>query len=250
MYQTTLNGIIFLRRVDTDYVNMSAIFDHYGGAQPIVASPAPVAIITEGSPMVCGTWVPLSVAQAYVTKQNLSHRPLVEFLSDLLSDRFPPTLKRLGRLHDTVRLYRESFGSLFESTAAARKRALPTPLLCDVDIADVSWTQENSVTDRALPYELQHVVTAECSLVPISGPIPELPLSKIEQEIFQEFCVGYPLSKEETEQCDNATDPFSPEQEATTVIQCEPNPPLRRSKRNANPVVPTTRSRTSQSRKR
>lgn len=137
-----LGPYLLLRRIDTDFVNLTPIVEWCGkGRGYPVLSMIPNAVVVGrgwGSEKVCGVWVPLEVAQSYV--KDLDTRStgagkdemmegLNVFLSDELVERFPSALKDFHRTNSSGRMLKQ-FGRWFESMvtfAHAQAAAVTAP---------------------------------------------------------------------------------------------------------------------------
>ncbi|KAF7338449.1 hypothetical protein MVEN_02070800 [Mycena venus] len=267
VYQMTLKAHTLLRRLDTDFVNLSPIVAFANTPYPVLSTIPNAMVISRGSAAVKGTWVPLAVAQAYVRDHPLPENVLDTFLSDNLSERFPPALQEFARGSDgngSVGRVLGQFGAHFGSTLQATQ-------LC------LSQTQGESPKP-------DHIVTSLSLLTPITVPHPKTPpaedadvttttepLSSTEQQMFRELCVTTDWDKDSpatATQRDFEPPPLSPlsdcppdfdqdlamlEPETGHQQQREPEPdrersgrPLRRSKRVADAMIKVqsrTRSR-------
>jgi hypothetical protein len=150
VYQMTLGPYLLLRRIDTDFVNLTPIVEWCGkGRGYPVLSTIPNAVVVWrgwGSEKVCGVWVPLEVAQSYVKDLNTcltnavggeTTQGLDVFLSNELVEQFPSALKDFHRTNSSGRMLKQ-FGRWFESmvnfahaqavaVAAATATAVNTP---------------------------------------------------------------------------------------------------------------------------
>ncbi|KAK7693280.1 hypothetical protein QCA50_002847 [Cerrena zonata] len=117
VYQMTLGSFMILRRIDTDFVNISPIYDFLGLPHPPLDI-ANAITVCQGSSIICGTWVPAPSA-----RQMIGDQPLVNvFLSDQLNERFPPALQDFYRSNTPGRLLGQ-FGSHFRSTIEAKRES-------------------------------------------------------------------------------------------------------------------------------
>ncbi|KAF9451208.1 hypothetical protein P691DRAFT_787585 [Macrolepiota fuliginosa MF-IS2] len=135
VYQMTLGPYLLLRRIDTDFVNLTPVVEWCGkGRGYPVLSTVPNAVVVMrgwGSEKVCGVWVPLEVAQSYVKdldtrltgagKDGLMEG-LSVFLSDELVERFPSALKDFHRTNSSGRMLKQ-FGRRFESMVTPQSAA-------------------------------------------------------------------------------------------------------------------------------
>ena len=124
VYQIALGPYLLLRRIDTDFVNLTPIVEYCGkGRGYPVMSTVPNAVIIgqgEASATVVGVWVPLQVAQAYVKDLDTcsidseTMGGLNMFLNDELVEWFPSALKDFHRTNSSGRMLKQ-FGRWFES---------------------------------------------------------------------------------------------------------------------------------------
>ncbi|KAJ7273531.1 hypothetical protein B0H12DRAFT_1228378 [Mycena haematopus] len=185
VYQMTLKTHTLLRRLDTDFVNLSPIVAFANSPYPVLSTIPNATVISRGSAAVKGTWVPLAAAQAYVRDHPLPQGVLDVFLSDALSERFPPALQEFARGSDgngSVGRALGQFGAHFGSTLQATQ-------LC----------QSSSGGSGSSPRrEPEHIITS--LFAPISAPLPKIPdveadaeasepLSSTEEQMFSELCV-------------------------------------------------------------
>ncbi|KAF4608738.1 hypothetical protein EYR40_001085 [Pleurotus pulmonarius] len=124
VYQTVIGSRRLLRRIDTDFVNISPVAAYVGASIPSTSTAVQVA---KGSAAVSGTWVPLNVAQSYLqsclapaSKLSSAERMTLQglldiFLSDVLFERFPTALQDFHRSSTPGRLLQQ-FGPHFQST--------------------------------------------------------------------------------------------------------------------------------------
>ncbi|KAJ7470575.1 hypothetical protein FB451DRAFT_1340031 [Mycena latifolia] len=222
VYQMTLGAFTLLRRLDTDFVNLSPIVSYSGAPYPVLSTIPNATVVSRGSPAVTGTWVPLSAAQAYVRDHPL---PVLDvFLSDTLFERFPSALQDFHKSSSSGRTLNQ-FGPHFGTTLQA--------------------TQLCSQSERREP-------DISSLLAPLASPDPdaeaaptEQPLSSTEQEMFHELCVTTDWDK------DTASGLSPPPSPLSDVPADDPPPersgrPLRRSKRVADAMIAAqsrTRSR-------
>ena len=205
-----LGAFQLLRRIDTDFVNLSPIAAY--SAAPLHPSTIPNAtVVTKGSPEVCGTWVPLAAAQAYV-REHISGKAaqgLEVFLSETLVERFPPALQDFHR--SAVVRGLNQFGRHFNSTLQA-----------------ADWEVQTEGGASPAPYHQQAVSALASSYMMGLGTVPEkvvdVPLSATEQELFHELCVIPDWDKENVAEVVEAEDAM--------VVDVQPVEPL--------PPTPTT----------
>ena len=193
VYQMMLGAFQLLRRIDTDFVNLSPIAAY--SAAPLHPSTIPNAtVVTKGSPEVCGTWVPLAAAQAYV-QEHISGKAaqgLEVFLSETLVERFPPALQDFHR--SAVVRGLNQFGRHFNSTLQA-----------------ADWEVQTEGGASPAPYH-QHAVSALATSYMIgfgerhatADKAVDVPLSATEQELFHELCVIPDWDKENVAEAEDA----------------------------------------------
>ncbi|KAI0361914.1 hypothetical protein OH77DRAFT_3602 [Trametes cingulata] len=242
VYQMTLGSSTLFRRIDTDFVNISPIAQHFG----IVCPSVPTAVIvTGGSPGVCGTWVPLDVAHSIAKGESI----LETFLSDGLRSLFPASLNLLHPPPVDQKPSRAGYGHQFKSASEARRRSMTSHRLeLPPREFEVSWEDHLSTHP---PFILA------TSAIDGHRPVAEEPppvveaLSPTEEEMFHVLCADpewdavtpAPTEERPPDVADAAVMPVPP----TNTAEVAQEPPLRRSKRVANAV--TTRSRTRSSKR-
>jgi hypothetical protein len=154
-----LGSMIFLRRIDTDFVNLTPILHYAGAAFPNLNSITNLTIISKGSPVVSGRWVPLTAAQSYTREHPVPGDVLNTFLSDTLHEEFPQALQDF-HLSNTPGRMLNQFGRHFGST---------------LEVMESEKTRPAEPTPSAKP-------DTE------SGLSMDSPLSASEQEMFQALC--------------------------------------------------------------
>jgi len=233
-----LGSFSLLRRIDTDFVNLSPIVACSGAPYPVLNTIPNATVVAKGSPTVSGTWVPLSAAQAYVRDHPFQGGPLAIFLSDVLFERFPTALQDFHRSSTPGRLLNH-FGPPFGSTLQA------TQLFVHTDAPSwIGWIAEEP---QSVPAGPPSSSDKDCDEV-------DIPLSATEQEIFHALCDSPDWDKENTPSPRvMATDEKMAVQELETT-QPEVGPraevrserrerPLRRSKRVADALAAQCRVR-------
>lgn len=229
-----LGAFQLLRRIDTDFVNLSPIVAYSGSPHPALSIIVNATIVTKGSPEVSGTWVPLPAAQAYVKEHLAGDLALDIFLSDALVERFPSALQDFYRSNAPARSLNQ-FGKPFESTLQASKLDVQTD-----DGTSVCWDSRfgwmhnessGSSTSASAPFAL----TAALAMGGKQVEHMDDPLSATEQEIFQELCVIPDWDREGDEAEAMVVDP--PVSVETTVAVPHADRPLRRSKRVADALA-------------
>jgi hypothetical protein len=242
----TIDSMSLLRRIDTDFVNLSPVLRYLGIASQPTTIPNAV-VITNSSPRVTGTWVPLVTAQSFV-KDRLLPPGLVDiFLSDSLFERFPPALHDFHRSNAQGRILNK-FGPHFKSTLEGRH---PSQLSMDSTSRSERrpWDREPVPlwdTEDHLSL-IQHAVGLTHDMCLPSADVAdtiETPLSATEQEIFRTLCSSPDWDKENTSP--------APSQEAWPAENVERTTensgrrsierPLRRSKRVADAARARARS--------
>ena len=228
VFQMMLGPFQLLRRIDSDFVNLSPIIAYSGtagvatptaGASATLngdesnpgssrssppSSSAPsmnvvtnATVITSGSPEICGTWVTLAAAQAYVRDHLAGEEregacaALEVFLSDALVERFPTALQDFHRVNAGLRALNQ-FGKHFASTlmvagglgvldcAVKISGGVSQQLCCEGSLGGVGEKGEVEVGLRTTSFGF--------GLVP-SSEMKDVPLSKTEQDLFHELCV-------------------------------------------------------------
>ncbi|PPQ89070.1 hypothetical protein CVT25_006442 [Psilocybe cyanescens] len=212
VYQMMLGAFQLLRRIDTDFVNLSPILAFSGAAlsnntPPLLTSAIPNAIvITKGSPKVCGTWVPLSAAQAYV-KEHLAEeraRDLEVFLSDELVERFPEALREFHRngrgkgLNLNLSLGLNQFGRHFASTIQAAKLEVQVEGGASASASVIQQRQQQQQQSGSGSTPVVHSGLTPLFVNGLGGAgvgssrhvlEDDVPLSASEQQLFHELCV-------------------------------------------------------------
>ncbi|KAI0670549.1 hypothetical protein C8Q78DRAFT_975828 [Trametes maxima] len=233
VYQMTLDSSTLLRRIDTDFVNITSIAQRFG----TVCTSVPNAVIVTGaSPTVCGTWVPLEAAQAATHGESI----LDTFLSDDLRSLFPSSLNALLPPGDEG-VPCADYGHQFKSASDARRRSTTSHRLeLPPREFEVSWEDHLSTHPPFIlatsAIDGHHPVTEEPPLVVEA-------LSASEEAMFRVLCADpewdaaacHPLEERAPTVDSTAIPPAVP---ADPVQET----PLRRSKRVANVSRSRTRS--------
>ncbi|THH09484.1 hypothetical protein EW146_g8675 [Bondarzewia mesenterica] len=267
VYQMSVSSSRFLRRIDTGFVNLNPIAKHASTPPPPTSSIPNATHISLGSSIVCGTWVPLTEAQAFVQKHPLPDDLLDVFLSGLLFERFPPALQDFHRSNACGRLLNQ-FGPHFQSTLEAKRRLQSQRREVPSREASTPWERGMisywDVEDHLLSVHPSLVVNySNVDLLQYFGKsedklAAETPLSPTEQEMFQTLCdvsdwEGSPM----TAAAVNVDLEPLPEDDGggiridkpvETVVRrrsCSRDRPLRRSKRVANAMAARSRTRSS-----
>lgn len=190
VYQTVLGSTALLRRIDTDFVNLSVILSYLSLPVP---SPLPLGSISVFHRLssVSGLWVPLGIARTYA--QRLPEVVKDTFLSDELVMRFPSALQDFHKKSTPGRMLYQ-FGPHFKSSTPTSSTLMVDP--------------EQSRTDKEVIWEAPLDVVLEEPLVMIppsfdmafaalrpgapaedGSHVRESPLSQSEQEMFHTLCV-------------------------------------------------------------
>ncbi|KAH9946260.1 uncharacterized protein BXZ73DRAFT_86426 [Epithele typhae] len=223
VYQTVLGGSTLLRRVDSDFVNLSPIAERLTSF-----STAEAVTISVGSPLVCGTWVPLALAR------------------ELAKDE--PSLK--GFLSDDLRSIRATtcptFGHQFKSASDARRLSMSSHRL-ELPPREYEAPWDDHLTTHPSFNFPTTVLDAHRPTTEDMPAIVEAPLSPSEEEMFHALCAAAEWDANAcvvTLAADNRAD-------GTLTSPCPPGEghngqeqPLRRSKRVAH-VSTRSRTRTS-----
>ncbi|KAJ2917593.1 hypothetical protein MD484_g2779, partial [Candolleomyces efflorescens] len=188
VYQMVLGSFHFLRRIDTDFVNLSPIIDYLNGPTPVESTVSNLAIVRQGSAAVTGKWVPLAVAQAYLRDHPAKSGEFDVFLSDELFERFPTALQDFHRSNAPGRMLNQ-FGRPFASTLREQQQQQLLPIVTATEMLARQQQQHS-------PLIVIPASTADAYALPAAMAIAErqqeemrdVPLSATEQEIF-ELCV-------------------------------------------------------------
>ncbi|THH33020.1 hypothetical protein EUX98_g1167 [Antrodiella citrinella] len=259
VYQMASGSSILLRRIDTDYVNVSVIQDTLG-IDVSASTQADAAIVSQGSAAVCGVWLPLTTARRLLADEPLVHA----FLSDDVGRNISSTVDEL-RMSAAHHRGPSQFGRLFSSTVEAKRESLSSHRL-DLPLRDTSWDARKEspweVEDHLLSihplFAIMSTGVPNVSALPTTDTEVETPLSPTEEEMFRTLC-SVPDWEPTTDAALPVEEPLAPVPEQTeerTSQRCkEPvcDVPLRRSKRvltaGAGPATIVTRSRTRSSKR-
>lgn len=247
VYQVILGAASLFRRIDTDFVNLTPITEYLGVALPSV--PHSAVIVSHGSSIVCGTWVPLSFAQEFVRDRPLPSGVVDHFLSDALFELFPSALQDFHRTSAPGRLLNQ-FGPHFKSTVEA-KRGSDSTIQGDIGFRAVRESWEKipgwDIDDDGLLSSHPPISLALAALrqSPEEDVVPETPLSPTEQEMFHTLC-GMPEWEKENVMACKETSPQGEEdaEDDTAPSRSRDHQPRRRSKRVAMAAAIATRPRT------
>ncbi|TFK55234.1 hypothetical protein OE88DRAFT_1642439 [Heliocybe sulcata] len=260
VYQMTMGTSLLLRRIDTDFVNLSPIATHVGAPLPSTKVIPNAMVISRGSPVILGTWVPLASAQDFVREHPLPDGSLDIFLSDVLYERFPKALHDFHKSHPSRRLLNH-FGPHFRSTLELRLQTSPKESTWDSSPWEVDATHEWKMEEHLMAVHTPYLMMPPAGPLLKEDTLVETPLSPTEQEMFHTLCAipewdNVPPAEEvkvvEKEQSpEPSQEPEEPEsEESEPVEERESTPPrqerpLRRSKRVANAIAARSRTRSS-----
>jgi hypothetical protein len=225
VYQSSLGSHALLRRIDTDFVNLTPVMKYVHSPQIMSAVPG-ATVVQKGKEEVRGLWVPVEAARRYV-KDSFSSRSsstspelvavLDVFLSDTLVERFPTALREFVRTTrdkgPLIRQFGKNFGT-DDIPVAPLNVEPPNPTLMAAAAA-----KERVLVDDQPP---SPSFSVGLSMVP---PV-DIPLSATEEKIFDEFCVNLEWEK------DGNRDKMEIEETLRTAL-----PPLR------TPTKPHSRAR-------
>lgn len=172
---------IVLRRIDTDFVNLSPIVNFLRSPSPVISTIPNAIFVKQGTELIQGLWVPLSSAQAYTRDHPVTSREgkgLELFLCDSLVEQFPSALPEFVsyvKRKDGGRLDGQ-FGKGFDSMVQAR---------------EVVGQVQAITTETVQPLSPSAVTVAIDAT-----SFQEVPLSPSEQELFQAFVVSSEWDKE------------------------------------------------------
>ncbi|KAI6039025.1 hypothetical protein EDC04DRAFT_2688651 [Pisolithus marmoratus] len=229
VYQTILGSTVLLRRIDTDFVNLSIILSYLSLSVP---SPLPLGCVSVFHRLssISGLWVPLGVARTYA--QGLPDVVKDTFLSDELVMRFPNMLQEFHTKSTPGRMLNQ-FGPHFESST-------PNNSLASTLVLEREQTRTNGevIWDAPLDVVLEEPLVTippsfDVALAALRPGAPtkdachvqEMPLSQSEREMFHSLCVCPDWEDEkEIEVVDSQS----------STETCKGEKPLRRSRRVAD----------------
>lgn len=241
-----LGSSLILRRVDTDFVNVTAVIKVLQVSYPHSHN---AVIVARGSPTVCGTWVQLVTAQ----EMFKDHHVLSDFLSDDLHVRFPP-----GSL-DSTHSSRDHFGPNFQSTTDAKRRSLSSHRL-DLPAQEPGaawerghfshWDLEGDLLSAHPTFGLASPMLPTPATSPEQEVVIEAPLSPTEEEMFRVLCSDpeWETPNTDASAMDRSEGIVEPPVAATDPVASDKTStrrPLRRSKRVANAIANRSRTRSS-----
>ncbi|KAH7916036.1 hypothetical protein BJ138DRAFT_1109173 [Hygrophoropsis aurantiaca] len=119
VYQATLGAHTLLRRIDTDFVNLSNLLTALSLSPPQPSCPPHPAAVTiaHSSPTIAGTWVPLGAARHLCfSLDGATDENVRVFLSDELVMRFPSALRDFHKASAAGRML-EQFGLAFKGSS-------------------------------------------------------------------------------------------------------------------------------------
>lgn len=241
VYQTILGSTLLLRRIDTDFVNLSTILAHLSLSPP---SPLPNACVNVSHPSLSidGIWAPLSAARLYADGLPKGLESI--FLSDDLVMRFPTALQDFYQKSTSGRLLNQ-FGPHFNASLSSPGAGNALHMLqldhgksAKEDVWEASI--EAGFVEEPLLAIPPSVNLALAALHPSTSTevvtaLPEMPLSPTEQEIFRTLCV-HPDWETDAGMTGNG------ENAGTAPKHCPARErPLRRSRRVADAVAARSR---------
>ena len=241
VYKTMLGSTLLLRRIDTDFVNLSAILAHLSLSPPS-SLPDACVNVSHSSLSINGVWAPLSVARLYA--HGLPKGVESIFLSDDLVMRFPTALQDFYEKSTSGRLLNQ-FGPPF--TASLSSIGARNPLrMPQVDQGKFTkediWetSVETGLVEEsllAIPPSVNLALAAlhPSTLTEVVTALPEMPLSPTEQEIFRALCVHPDWETEEAGSSSREKNDTVPRHNSAEER------PLRRSRRVADAVAARSR---------
>jgi len=182
-----LGPSLLLRRIDTDFVNLSPIVAYSGAPHPVLSS-IPNANNIKGSPAISGTWVPLAAAQTFVKAHPLPGGALDVFLSDILVERFPSALQDFHRSNTPGRLLNQ-FGRQFASTLQATTQLSVQSEVQGMHPQQVWDSRHGWVQQETSSLPVTGVFGMSGMLAEDTREVVVEPLSASEQKLFHELCV-------------------------------------------------------------
>lgn len=242
MYQTILGSTLLLRRIDTDFVNLSTILSHLSLSPP---SPLPDSCVNVSHPSLSidGIWAPLSVARLY--SSDLPEEVESIFLSNNLVMRFPTALQDFHQKSASGRSLNQ-FGPNFNASLCSPGAGHPL----DMSQRDDGRSAKEEVWEGSIETVLEESLLAippsvNLALAALHPPMstaevtpsPEIPLSPTEEEMFRTLCVHPDWETEEGGMAGTRG-----KADTTPILHGPPRErPLRRSRRVANAVAARSR---------
>jgi hypothetical protein len=239
-----------LRRLDTDFVNLSRIAEYLGQPKASLESVSPVKDVAKGCPLILGKWVPLEKARNFVSGCSLMQNVLDIFLSGNLFEQFPPCVQVMHRTHQQLRSHCQ-FGPPFQSMV---EDPHPQPWMDDTLEINTHWERVH--------WDDDHLISVHPSLgtqsmeIPLPAleerSVPEAPLSPTEQEIFRSFCGSPEWDTPSPTVMEVASNSEKENEEIRPVEERTPRGgytrTLRRSKRVADAMASRSRTRSGKTR--
>jgi len=237
-----LGSTLLLRRIDTDFVNLSTILAHLSLSPP---SPLPNACVNVSHPSLSidGIWAPLSVARVYA--HDLPEGVESIFLSDDLVMRFPTALQDFYQKSTSGRLLNQ-FGPYFNASLSLPEAGNPLRIpQLDHGKSAKEDVWEGSIEAGlveepllAIPPSVNLALAALHPLTSTEGAaaLTEMPLSPTEQEMFRTLCVHPDWETEEAGTTRNGENADTAPKRSPTRER-----PLRRSRRVADAVAARSR---------
>jgi hypothetical protein len=173
----------FLRRIDTDFVNLSPIVTYLQSPFPVLSTVPNATVITKGSAAVLGIWVPLPVAQVYLKDHPAKEGEFDVFLSDELYERFPTALQDFHRSNAPGRMLNQ-FGRHFGSTLQVSQAQ---QVMSIVSAAEMLARQSTLAPAIAISPSTSAAYALSASMARQDEEM-DVPLSATEREIF-DLCV-------------------------------------------------------------
>ncbi|TFK83938.1 hypothetical protein K466DRAFT_497500 [Polyporus arcularius HHB13444] len=237
VYQMIVGSSTYLRRIDTDFVNISPMSLHSCPSTPSAVT------ITAGSPPVCGTWLPASEARM-LTKDEVMFGA---FLSDELHLLFPDAVNVLTPSGGREAAY-SAFGHQFKSASDARRQSMASHRL-ELPPREFEASWEDHLFTHP-PFILATSSIDGHRPAEEITPVVETPLSPTEEAMFHVLCAASDWEPN-TPAAEGPVDEDA--EDASVRLTTESSDgslerPLRRSKRVANAVA--TRSRSTRSSRR
>ncbi|KAI0664979.1 hypothetical protein C8Q70DRAFT_23707 [Cubamyces menziesii] len=241
VYQMDMGTSTFLRRIDTDFVNITPIAQYLRTQCPLVSD---AVIISSGSPRICGSWVPLGTAQS-MAEDALNLRT---FLSEDLQTLFPASIHLLCSGVGS-KAPCPGFGHQFKSASDARRRSMASHRL-ELPPREFEASWEDHLSTHPPFILATSAIDGHRSIPEEEPPVVEA-LSPTEEEMFHVLCAD-----PEWDSVNPTMDGRVPDTDETDVAPSRPTDtlegvqerPLRRSKRVAASAV-ATRSRTRSSKR-
>ncbi|KAI0317819.1 hypothetical protein OF83DRAFT_1119451 [Amylostereum chailletii] len=176
VYQMTVAGVRLLRRIDSDFVNVTALAAALEAAVPPVP-PTGVDVVRGADEVVDGTWVPLTTASAFAGGRRREEAPdgLDAFLAVDLHARFPNTLQAFHR-EKTRQRASGRFGPPFaRARGEVGWRSVPEAVEMEVEPWEGGEMEEEE-EGRGLHVDVELAKDVES------------PLSPTEEAMFQTLC--------------------------------------------------------------